>query len=97
MNYLLEENKMNFYQNVAANGIGNFQSQRFLQDEMIIVPSEVTELDILLSNIKPLLTSIYAEKIDILRQTRDLLLPKLISGEVDVSELDIKVPEEVAI
>jgi type I restriction enzyme S subunit len=32
----------------------------------------------------------------ILRQTRDLLLPKLISGEVDVSELDIKEPEEAA-
>jgi len=32
-----------------------------------------------------------------LRQTRDLLLPKLISGKVDVSELDIKVPEEVAV
>ena len=31
-----------------------------------------------------------------LRRTRDLLLPKLISGEVDVSELDIHVPEEVA-
>jgi type I restriction enzyme, S subunit len=31
-----------------------------------------------------------------LRQTRDLLLPKLISGEVDVSELDIKVQEEVS-
>jgi len=29
-----------------------------------------------------------------LRRTRDLLLPKLISGEVDVSELDITVPEE---
>jgi type I restriction enzyme S subunit len=29
----------------------------------------------------------------ILRQTRDLLLPKLISGELDVSELDIKIPE----
>jgi type I restriction enzyme S subunit len=26
-----------------------------------------------------------------LRQTRDLLLPKLISGEVDVSELDIEI------
>ncbi len=94
MKYLLEESKMNFYQNVAANGIGNFQSQRFLQDEMIIVPSEFAELDKLLCIVKPLLTSIYAEKIDILRQTRDLLLPKLISGEVDVSELDIKVPEE---
>jgi type I restriction enzyme, S subunit len=29
----------------------------------------------------------------ILRQTRDLLLPKLISGELDVSDLDIKVGE----
>jgi type I restriction enzyme S subunit len=29
-----------------------------------------------------------------LRRTRDLLLPKLISGEVDVSELDIALPEE---
>ena len=32
----------------------------------------------------------------VLRQTRDLLLPKLISGEVDVSELDITLPEEAA-
>jgi type I restriction enzyme S subunit len=32
-----------------------------------------------------------------LRRTRDLLLPKLISGEVDVSELDIAVPEEALI
>ena len=30
-----------------------------------------------------------------LYNTRDLLLPKLISGEIDVSELDISVPEEV--
>jgi len=31
-----------------------------------------------------------------LRKTRDLLLPKLISGELDVSDLDIEVPEEAA-
>jgi type I restriction enzyme S subunit len=29
-----------------------------------------------------------------LRRTRDLLLPRLISGEVDVTRLDITVPEE---
>jgi type I restriction enzyme S subunit len=29
-------------------------------------------------------------------RTRDLLLPRLIPGEVDVSELDIAVPQEVA-
>ena len=32
---------------------------------------------------------------EVLRRTRDLLLPKLISGELDVSELDIRIPEEV--
>ena len=31
-----------------------------------------------------------------LRQTRDMLLPKLISGEIDVSALDIAIPEETA-
>jgi len=31
-----------------------------------------------------------------IRRTRDLLLPRLISGEVDVSELDIAVPEEAS-
>jgi type I restriction enzyme S subunit len=32
-------------------------------------------------------------KNDILRKTRDLLLPKLISGELNVSEMDITIPE----
>ena len=34
------------------------------------------------------------KQISNLRRTRDLLLPKLISGELDVSELDIEVPAE---
>ncbi len=38
----------------------------------------------------------YTRKNAVLRQTRDLLLPKLISGELDVSELNITVPEELA-
>jgi type I restriction enzyme S subunit len=29
----------------------------------------------------------------ILRRTRDLLLPRLVSGEIDVADLDIAVPE----
>ncbi len=35
-----------------------------------------------------------AKKNEILRSTREMLLPKLISGEVDVSDLDITIPEE---
>ncbi|GAB6061172.1 restriction endonuclease subunit S [Desulfonatronum parangueonense] len=36
-----------------------------------------------------------SQKNSTLRRTRDLLLPKLISGEIDVSDLEIAVPEEV--
>jgi len=45
---------------------------------------------------EPLLDQIknLQQKNTTLRRTRDLLLPRLISGEVDVSELDIAIPEE---
>lgn len=44
----------------------------------------------------PLLTSVakLATRNQNLRQTRDLLLPKLISGQLDISELDIEIPEQ---
>jgi type I restriction enzyme S subunit len=38
---------------------------------------------------------VFVTQTNILRQTRDMLLPKLISGEVDVSDLDIEIPEAV--
>jgi type I restriction enzyme S subunit len=40
------------------------------------------------------LIHVLIKKNSTLRQTRDLLLPKLISGELDVSELDIKTTDE---
>jgi type I restriction enzyme S subunit len=45
--------------------------------------------------LEPLLGALfnYAKRNNILRRTRDLLLPKLISVELDVSELDITIPE----
>jgi len=63
------------------------------------IPIPNNELQhIFIDNVMPMsnLINSLQDKNDILRQTRDLLLPKLISGEVDVSELDISVPEEVA-
>ena len=38
----------------------------------------------------------HAKRNNVLRQTRDLLLPKLISGELDASELEITIPEAKA-
>jgi len=42
------------------------------------------------------LTQNLLARIALARQTRDLLLPKLISGEIDVSDLDINVGEDAA-
>ena len=49
--------------------------------------------------VEPLLDNVrnLQQKNTILRRTRDLLLPRLISGEVDVSELEITLPEEAMI
>jgi type I restriction enzyme S subunit len=47
---------------------------------------------------KPIVRNIYKleRKNKNLRRTRDLLLPKLISGEIDISDMNIAVPEEAA-
>ncbi len=48
--------------------------------------------------VKPLIDQLFISQLknQILRKTRDFLLPRLISGEVDVSELDIELNYEVA-
>lgn len=47
--------------------------------------------------VEPLLSELFnlAKKNNVLSQTRDLLLPKLISGEIDVEGMEIKISEEV--
>ena len=94
MKYLHEEGLMNFYNNVAANGIGNFQSKRFLENEMIAIPKNDEKGNWLLRSLNDLLSTTYSSQIFNLRLTRDHLLPKLISGKVDVSELDIDIGAE---
>lgn len=48
--------------------------------------------------VKPILAQVtnVASQIGILGSTRDLLLPRLISGEIDVAELNIVLPEAAA-
>jgi type I restriction enzyme S subunit len=64
----------------------------------ITIPTPPTELQEYFSaKTRPMLDlcNSLRDKNSILRRTRDLLLPKLISGKVDVSELDIAVREEL--
>jgi type I restriction enzyme S subunit len=61
----------------------------------VVIPSQKVLADFagICEPIVKEMTALFQENAT-LRRTRDLLLPRLISGEVDVSELDIAVPEE---
>jgi len=66
----------------------------FLAQPTVAPPDSITEaFDSLAAPASDLVISLI-RKNTTLRRTRDLLLPRLISGEVDVSELDITLPEE---
>lgn len=74
-----------------------FFSLKFLRELELVVPSDVvfSKFD---SFVKPILEqrSLLNQKNQNLRQTRDLLLPKLISGEIDVENLEINTGEIAA-
>ncbi|MBU4370603.1 MAG: restriction endonuclease subunit S, partial [Proteobacteria bacterium] len=81
---------------VQSTGISNYKWSDYLEKVSRCVPpialqERFCELSVpLFSEIATL-----GRKNTTLRRTRNLLLPRLISGEVDVSELDIAVPEVV--
>lgn len=86
MEHLYRDGRMMFYQNVAANGIGNFQSSRFIESERLALPERAEEMKALSSRLESFLKmrALLAREEGLLRTTRDLLLPKLISGEIPV-------------
>jgi type I restriction enzyme S subunit len=85
MRQLFESGDMAFYQNVAANGIANFQATRFVATQFVLLPIDELPRKQILEVFSTLTRSTYADAISNLRITRDFLLPKLISGELDVS------------
>jgi type I restriction enzyme S subunit len=89
LKYLYEEGKMAFYQHVATNGIGNLQAKRFVESESLPVPTDRTLLISMLSTLSDVVSSNYADRNANLRRTHDLLLPRLISGEIDVENLNV--------
>lgn len=86
--YLREVNKMEYYQNTAANGIGNFQAQKFSKEEHIFLPIDKTIQSDLIERISLILReiSVLASQINNLRQSRDILLPRLMSGQMTLKE-----------
>jgi len=78
-----------------STGITNFKFTVFIDKEAVLKPSRAVQ-DMFAEKIYPMLR--LSESLGVmntnLRTTRDLLLPKLISGDLDVSELPL--PEAIA-
>jgi type I restriction enzyme S subunit len=88
-----------FYYAAKNIDLSNFAYARhfkFLKEQEVLIPDSQT-LKTFNHNVELFLkqSSIFQKKNDNLCKTRDLLLPKLISGEIDVEKMDIRISEEV--
>ena len=84
----------NFLNNDAAVP-GLSRQQAYLLDLLVPADGVLGEFDRIVEPQFEVLRRL-RQRNTVLRQTRDLLLPKLISGEIDVSDLDIDVGEDAA-
>ena len=73
------------YKSNSANGINNFAFETFIDEVKITIPKEI-ELKAFTEKVKPILTliSILGEQNSKLREARDILLPRLINGQIEV-------------
>ena len=87
MLYIYNRGKTWQYQNQST-GISNFQTTTFLDSELVVLPDNDV-LDAFYQTVRPMVEkSLFSENLT-LKKIRDILLPKLLSGELDVSEIDI--------
>jgi type I restriction enzyme S subunit len=80
----------------GASGRQRVRREAFDSYSLAVPPSDL--LDAFQSLVRPMLRSSYVLSIENegLRHARDLLLPRLISGEIDVERLDISIEEAAA-
>lgn len=73
------------YKSNSANGINNFAFETFIDEVKITIPKE-SEQKAFTEKVKPIFTliSTLGEQNSKLREARDILLPKLMNGQIDV-------------
>lgn len=74
------------YQNQST-GISNFQTSHFLEAEDVLLPSQEV-LEAFVRFVEPILAKKTHNESIVLTQLRDTLLPKLISGELRLGDVD---------
>ena len=87
-----ETDLVGLYQ-VQSTGISNYQFEAFLNYQTVLLPALdlQAKVDAMVEPIPELKDDIALQTV-VLRQTRDALLPRLISGKLSVDALDIRFP-----
>jgi len=89
MLYIYAQGKTWQYQNQST-GISNFQTTIFLDKEYVVVP-DINILTKFYDIIRPLIEQSLSSENITLQKTRDTLLPKLLSGEIEVSDIEVEI------
>ncbi|PKG36814.1 restriction endonuclease subunit S [Psychrobacter sp. Sarcosine-3u-12] len=90
---IYDDGKMWEYQNQST-GIANFQTTSFLEREQLVVPSESVVLKFY-DTLEPIISKMSSNQQIELARLRDTLLPKLMSGELRISDAVALVDEAV--
>jgi len=88
---LFKQGLFDYFQNIATNGIANLQAERFMDRHRISFHDDID-----LSVFDSLDTTFLANSLAKLKQTRDLLLLRLMSGKLAVENLNIQFPPGMA-
>ena len=85
--------KMDTYVKQAANGINNFDFERMIQTEEVGVPTH-EKAAVLIRQLGAIneLQSNLRRGISSLEEARGILLPRLMTGMINVEELDVELP-----
>lgn len=86
LDYLYDSGAMWGYQ-VQSTGIANFQTQLFLEKERFAVPP-ATLLKKFSDLVSPMIENTFDERVVVLKNLRDELLPRLISGKIRIEEAE---------
>jgi type I restriction enzyme S subunit len=81
---------------VQSTGITNFKFAAFLEDARIVVPPEAVRIEFeKISRLVVDAINVLGRKNAVLRRSRDMLLPKLISGEISVEQTETEAAQDV--
>jgi len=91
LTFLYKKGRMWEYQNQST-GISNFQTNTFLSNEFLVIPT-ADVLKIFYRKIRPLIDRTHSNENIQLSEIRDLLLPKLLSGQLRIPDAEAQFAE----